>query len=167
MAAIVKHPSSQTETTVSNDGFFPDLSIDKLKTAYRIDDKVPLDTLLTLIKSNMLVINSDQQLAKWVCAKTSMGYLSLEAVPAPQLGDESAHLINYRTAVFARVKADVLLEFGDQTLTQSGEAEYANRAQQAAHYINESITALRRLLGKSGIRVRRITATAKGEWHEH
>lgn len=163
MAAIVKHPNSQTDTTVSNDGFFPDLSVDALKTAYRIDDKVPQETLLTLLQSNMLAINSDQRLLKWVCAQNQKGYLSLADVPAPPLGDMSAHLINYRTAVFARVKADVLLEFGDKTLTQGGEAEYSNRAQQAAHYINESITALRRLLGKSGIRVRRITARPTGE----
>jgi hypothetical protein len=163
MAAIVKHPTTPTGSTLINDGFCPDLSVDDLKKAYRIDDRVPPETLLSLIQNNTLVINSDRQFAAWVCQQIAKGYLSLEAVPSAQLGQESAHLINYRTAVFARVKADVLLEFGDQTLTQHGEADYANRVQQSAHYINESITAFRRVLGKGGIRVRRITAKAKGE----
>lgn len=162
MAAIVKHPQSITDTTLINDGFCPDLSVDDFKKAYRIDDRVPPETLLTMIQNNTLVINSDHKFADWVCQQTARGYLSLGDVPTQQLGDTSAHLINYRTAVFARVKADILLEFGDQTLTKDGESEYANRAAQAAHYINESITALRRILGKSGIRVRRITARTTG-----
>jgi hypothetical protein len=163
MAAIVKHPTTNPETSIQNDGFCPDLSVGDFMRAYRIDDRVPQETLLTLIQNNTLVINTDRKFADWVCQQTNKGYLSLGDVPAQQLGDTSAHLINYRTAVFARVKADILLEFGDQTLTSDGESEYANRAAQAAHYINESITALRRILGKSGIRVRRITAKPNGE----
>ncbi len=163
MAAVVKHAQTLTDTTLLNDGFCPDLSVDAFKKAYRIDDRVPDETLLTLIQNNTLVINSDRKFADWVFQQIARGYLSLGDVPAQQLGDTSAHLINYRTAVFARVKADILLEFGDQTLTKDGESEYANRAAQAAHYINESITALRRILGKSGIRVRRITAKSNGE----
>lgn len=166
MAAIVKHPATPTSTILINDGFCPDISVDDFVKIYRIDDRVPPETLLSLIQNNTLLINSDRKFADWVCQQTAKGYLSLADVPAQQLNDESAHLINYRTAVFARVKADILLEFGDQTLTKDGEAEYANRANQAAHYINESITALRRLLGKSGIRVRRIKAKTTGERHE-
>lgn len=163
MAAIVKHPQTSTKTNILNDGFCPDLSVDDFKKAYRVDDKVPTETLCSMIQNNVLVINSDRKFADWVCQQIGLGYRSLGEVPAQQLGDTSAHHLNYRTAVFARVKADLLREFGDLTLTKTGEVDYENREQQANHYINESITALRRILGKSGIRVRRITARTTGE----
>ncbi len=155
MVAIVPHPTSNNDTLVGNNGFFPDISVTDLRQQYNINDRTEAAELIRIVESNLMRINDD--LNKWVCQQQRKGYQALSEVPADTLGERSVHEICYLQAVSYGVKADVIRAKLDYDLSQKGDQEADEREDKAMHYSAESSRALRKLLGRGHIRVRRIT----------
>lgn len=154
MPAIIKHPQSDSDITVSNNGFFPDLRLDQLKTDYNIDDRSDVEIIERLIQANMITVNDDLQ--AWACEQMRKGYAYLHHVPAEHYGDKSKLIIYYEQAVFARCKADILRNHANYDLTKKGAEELDKREQNSLWYVSESTSAVRKILGRATIRVKRI-----------
>lgn len=154
MAVIVRHPTEQTDIVVSNNGFFPDLSLDQFKADYNIDDRSDPEIVQRIIQANMITVNDDLQV--YSCTQVRKGHTDLLSVPAEHYGDTSKLIIYYKQAVFARCKADILRNHATYDLTKRGSSELEQRESNALWYVSESISALRKILGRPTIRVRRV-----------
>lgn len=105
--AIANPPPATAEALLSNDGWFPDLLPGAVRAACRLDGTVTTERFLLALKDAMLSVNAE--LADWAAEQRERhGYLSLEQVPAPRIGGESARLLQYRRAVHACLQADLL-----------------------------------------------------------
>lgn len=155
MPAVIRHPTTASDRVVGNNGFFPDISLTDLRQQYDINDRTEAAELIRIVESNLMRVNDD--LNHWVCQQQRKGYQVLSEVPAGRLGERSVHEICYLQAVSYGVKADVIRAKLDYDLTEKGDQEAAEREDKAMHYSAESSRALRKLLGRGHIRVRRIT----------
>ena len=154
MSVSIVHPTSAEEVTVENSGFFPDISLATVRKEYGINDRTDDDELRRITESNLIRVNTD--LNDWVCQQIQLGYLDLSTVPSAVLGERSVNEINYLHAVCYGIKADVIRAKLDYDLTAKGDQEAEEREDKAMHYTAESTRALRSLLGRGHIRVRRI-----------
>lgn len=154
MSVIIRHPVTDKQLTVANNEFFPDIDVSSVRREYTIDDRTDDQELIRIIQSNLMRVNDD--LNAWVCDKLAQGYNTLEAVPAAQLGDDSVLSLSYQQAVCYGVKADVMRAKLDYDLTAKGDQEADEREDKAMHYTAEATRALRRLLGRGHISVKRI-----------
>ena len=154
MSVVIRHPTTDSDLTVGNNGFFPDIEVTAVRREYNLDVRTDDDELIRIIQSNLMRVNQD--LNQWVCTQLSLGYDTLEAVPAAMLGNESVHSLSYQQAVCYGVKADVMRAKLDYDLTAKGDQEAEEREDKAMHYTAESTRALRRLLGRGHISVKRI-----------
>lgn len=147
-------------STLENDGFFPDLELAYWQQTFRIDDRLPEETLLDLLLQACLSVNTDLQ--AWQCRQVNQGYLSLEAVPANQVGGKSHLVTLYQSAVYNRATADYLVQFADYSTTEAKDAgksgvERVEAKQQHAttHYRN-AMAAIERIKGRSDTYVRLV-----------
>ena len=158
MSVSIVHPTSTEAITVENNRFFPNIVLGTVRADYGINDRTDDAELTRITKSNLIRVNSD--LSQWVKQKIALGYETLAEVPPDDssavLGDESIHEINYLQAVCYGIKADVIRAKLDYDLTAKGDQEAEEREDKAMHYTAESTRALRSLLGRGHIRVRRI-----------
>ena len=154
MSVSIVHPTSEADITVENNDFFPDIDLATVRKEYGINDRTDDAELSRITESNLIRINTD--LDDWVCLQITQGYLNLSAVPSAVLGERSVHEINYLHAVCYGIKADVIRAKLDYDLTAKGDQEACEREDKAMHYTAESTRALRSLLGRGHIRVRRI-----------
>ena len=158
MSFQARQPTTYT-STLENDGFFPDLELAYWQKIFRIDDRLPEETLLDLLLQACLSVNTDLQ--AWQCRQVNQGYLSLEAVPANQVGGKSHLAIWYQSAVYNRATADYLVQFADYATTEvkeTGKAENRVEAKQqhaTTHYRN-AIAAIERIKGRSDTYVRLV-----------
>ncbi len=100
-------PDSEAEPSIANDGWFPDMDPAAVRDACRIDGSVTAARLLPALKAAMLAVNAELQ--PWADEqRVSWGYARLADVPAPQVGGESAKLLQYRRAIHAALQADLV-----------------------------------------------------------
>lgn len=154
MSVVIRHPTTDKQLIVANNTFFPDIDVNSVRREYTIDDRTDDQELIRIIQSNLMRVNGD--LKVWVRDKISQGYDTLESVPADPLGNDSVLILSYQHAVCYGVKADVMRGKLDYDLTAKGDQEADEREDKAMHYTAESTRALRRLLGRGHISVKRI-----------
>lgn len=112
-------PAAAQEPSITNDGFFPDMSPAKVRDACRLDGTVTSQRLAPALKDAMLSINAelqawaDEQRCRW-------GYATLTDVPAPQVGGESAKLLYYQRAVHHCLLADLAEMYRNISTTPAG-----------------------------------------------
>lgn len=64
-----------------NDGFFPDLDLEKLQKRFRIDSSLDVSALFDTVLQAVILTNSE--LYSFACQKHEQGYETLAAVPTP------------------------------------------------------------------------------------
>jgi hypothetical protein len=133
------NPAAQP-ATVANDGWYPDLDVDDFKARTGHGDVFATSRLAEVLQAAMIEVNAS--LRDWRAAQTAA---SLAAVPAPHYGDSSEKVILYRTAVFARVRAQLLGTTRDYDSTKSGHARADALEATAETYLQQSAEALARL----------------------
>jgi len=124
MSSFVAHPSATTTTPpvdpiVQNDGWWPDIDMDDLRSSTRIDNTVTPQRLRQAVVWAVQSINNE--CAKWQAKQIAEGYASLADVPAPTVAGNSIKLIQYRTAIYASVQVEVLEQYRDLDTTRAGE----------------------------------------------
>lgn len=112
-------PTAAEETAIENDGWFPAIDLAHLRSTMRLDGTVTPDRLGHAAVNAMLSVNAE--LAAYKEAQQAAGLATLAAVPAPQLGGESAQLHRYRRAVYACVQADLIERYRDFDTTGAGD----------------------------------------------
>ncbi|MFD1296447.1 head completion/stabilization protein [Lysobacter gummosus] len=117
--ATAPDTTSPERDTLSNDGWFPDLSLSNLRETGRIDGTVTGDRLRELARYAALSINA--RLREFRAGNEGAGYRSLAAVPSSRFDGESRLLVLYRRAVACLLKADVMERYPDFDSTGSGE----------------------------------------------
>ena len=102
---------------VQNDGWFPDIDLNALREAKRLDGTVTDARLLEAVINAMLHVND--QLTAWCDTQEAGGYASMELVPAKPIKGESRLLWQYRRAVYCFAKADLTENYRDYDTTAS------------------------------------------------
>lgn len=120
--------------TLVNDGWFPDLALAGLREATRLDGTVTDTRLRAAALDAMASCNAG--LRDWQAAQLAAGHASLASVPAPRVGNTSAHVVRYHRAVHNLVRADLTEQYRGYDSTRSGG--------QAAEAIEQTIAEARR-----------------------
>jgi len=100
------------DATLTNNGFWPDLSLADFQERRSIPPDIDADTLGAALVASVAEINLD--LAKLAGQLQAKGYTQASAVPGVKIGDKTALIAQYEKAVFARAKADLLGEYSTQ-----------------------------------------------------
>ena len=112
-------PAESQEPMVANDGWFPDMQPQAVRSACHLDGTVTPDRLRPALQNAMLTVNAELQ--DWVDEQRSRwGYTQLGDVPAIQVGGESAKLLHYRRAVHAALQADLVQTYRGMAAIATG-----------------------------------------------
>jgi hypothetical protein len=125
MSFIATAPSSTPSTPagaaiVTNDGFFPDLDLDKLREAMRLDGTVTPARLRDAAIAAVISINGE--LKDWKAGQLAAGTASLADIE-PKIGGVGVQVSLYLAAVYRTTKADLTERYRDFDATKAGEAK--------------------------------------------
>lgn len=101
-----------------NDGWFPDLSLGRIRVSVRLDGSVTDDRLRDAGRYAITDIN--RQLAKFKAEQQASGATSLEAVSTDAIDGENRLAMLYQRAVACTLKADLLERYRDLDSTDAG-----------------------------------------------
>lgn len=121
--ATANPPAHGTEPAVANDGFFPAVDCETLRTDIRLDGTVTTARLKLAVVDAMLAVNGELQ--QWRTAQEQTGHATLAAVPAPTLAGESAKVHQYRKAIYAHVGASLAEAYRDMDTLPQGAGKEA------------------------------------------
>lgn len=113
-------PTAPAGAIVTNDGFFPDIDLDKLREAMRLDGTVTAVRLRDAAIAAVISINDELQ--AWKAGKQAAGVLTLAELP-PQIGGVSVQVSRYLAAIYRTAKADLTERYRDFDATKAGEAK--------------------------------------------
>lgn len=125
----VKTPDEpELNDIVTNDGFFPDISIADFQRECRIPPEYSVAQQRNMLISAMAGINIELMSFRARCI--DQGYSQIADV-GPQIGGQSAHVSSYFQAVHHRAKASLLVHFA--TLERRKEAEALGKEGRETH----------------------------------
>jgi hypothetical protein len=116
MSFISTAPVVPRQVPIVNDGFFPDIDLDAVPAALRLDGTVTPERLRAAVVEAVLSINAE--LADW---KTGSGVGRLADVAAPMVDGQSAHVHRYLRAVLCTARANLIERYRDFDTTAAGE----------------------------------------------
>lgn len=131
------------DATLTNNGFWPDLSLADFQERRSIPPDIDADTLGAALVASVAEINLD--LAKLAGQLQTKGYTQASAVPGVKIGDKTALIAQYEKAVFARAKADLLGEYSTQ-FSRAPSAGQEN-PETRSRLLAEAATVLRNMKG--------------------
>jgi hypothetical protein len=104
--------------TLANDGWFPDIELEKMRAAERVGGAVSDDRLQQAVIAAMSSVNDE--LAVWKLLQLGKGYAKLIDVPSPQINNTSRLVMLYHRAVYSVAHADLIERYSDYDTTNSG-----------------------------------------------
>lgn len=125
MSFIATDPTSNPTSPagaaiVTNDGFFPDIDLDKLRDTMRLDGTVTPARLRDAAIAAVISVNDELQ--DWKATQVAAGVATLASV-APMIGGVGVQLSRYLAAVYRTAKADLTERYRDFDSTKEGEAK--------------------------------------------
>jgi hypothetical protein len=145
-AAEIDQPAP-TESTIVNDGFFPDIDPAAVREAARIPMNITPARLRAAILGAIMTVESD--LRDFAAGSIAAGYVTLALVPAPQLDGQSVQSIRYQRAVALNAKAELIERHRDFDTTAAGGAQADELTPTIGELRRDAIHAVRDILGKS------------------
>lgn len=124
----VKTPDTVVEDIVSNDAFFPDISVADFQRECRIPPEYSQSQQRNMLISAMAGINIE--LTTFRLRSQTQGYQQLADI-GPRIGGQSAHVSSYLQAVYCRAKATLLVHFA--TLERREEAQALGKEGRETH----------------------------------
>jgi hypothetical protein len=143
--SIVPPPAPDDATIVTNDGWFPDIALGDFREEMRIRDSVTVPRQRKAVRDAIIAVSND--LVDWAAKQVAAGHASLAAVPAPRVDGESRLALSYRSAVFARAKADLVERYRDIDITDSGNRRAEDLDASIGELRRDAIHAVRDILG--------------------
>jgi len=142
--------SDQSKTMVTNNGFFPDLSLQDLQSRYAIDSSYSISRQLHLLKSAMHHVNID--LEKRYCYWSRQSYATLSTVPQQQYGNEGELVNFYCQAVYAKTMELLIERYRSTDTSRYGlkKAEAKDIDETGRQYETEYRQAIRNIVGQRG-----------------
>lgn len=136
----------EPETSIVNDGFFPNIEPAAVREAARIPTSITPARLRAAILGALLTLKGD--LRGYKAGQITAGHARLDDVPADELDGQSELLIMYQRAVALYAKAELIERHRDFDTTSAG----GNDAQELTPTIGElrrdALHAVRDILGK-------------------
>ncbi|WP_444894920.1 head completion/stabilization protein [Microbulbifer sp. SSSA005] len=133
------------ETTLENNGFFPDLSLGDLQRLYRVPTEYHQEKVEHHLRLAMLDVNDD--LCEQQTAWQSEGHATLAAVSDKTIGGNNILEEQYRRAVFCKTTATLFQEFATINRREVGENQAKESESTAQQYQAQADRALRSLRG--------------------
>lgn len=132
------------DTTITNSGFWSDITIDEFQKQRGIPLQIPVEMVKTALIAAMQGINLD--LAEVEASYRKRAVNSAREISAQHIDGENYAESLYKKAVFARAKAELLPEFN----TLSGREIHKNReyVDEQKSLLAEATHAIRTLKGK-------------------
>lgn len=121
--ATANPPAHGTEPAVANDGFFPAVDCEALRTDIRLDGTVTAARLKLAVVDAMLAVNGELQ--QWRVTQEQAGHAALANVPSASLAGESAKVHQYRKAIYAHVGASLAEAYRDMDTLPQGAGKEA------------------------------------------
>lgn len=143
MPGFTGKSDSFMQTSVTNDGFFPDVVLGDLQRDYRIPTQHAEETVTHHVLIALGEVNSQLKAKKleW----TDLGYNTLEDVPADKLNNISQLVIWYQRAVAAKTKALLIPQLNSLN-TKDKDPDTEDQEQ---YWHSECRSALSAILGKT------------------
>lgn len=131
-------------TTLANDGFFPDLSLREFQEVYRVPAEFKQEMIESKLRAAVIECNGilQEKKTEWL-----VSFTTLAGVSADEIGSKNILVEHYKAAVFCKAKAKLLREFA--TVNRRQEAENLAKESETAEddYLTQANRAIRRLLG--------------------
>ncbi|MET4892846.1 head completion/stabilization protein [Morganella morganii] len=135
------------DETLSSGDFFPDISLRDYQLAVLTDGKVTTERLKHTIITAMIEVN--RELADWKQTQIAAGFMSVAAIPADHISNESELVLLYRRAVYSHTKADLTERYRDTDTTDSGEKKAAALGETVDDLRRDVQWAIQRIKGES------------------
>ena len=136
----------ESESVVTNDGFFPDIDPAVVREAARITGTITPARLRAAILGAIMTIGQD--LRAFAARSAAAGHATLAAVPAPELDGESVQVIRYQRAVAFYAKAELIERHRDFDTTAAGGAQVDELTPSIGELRRDALHAVRDILGK-------------------
>lgn len=118
--------ASPIDGVVTNDGWYPDVSLTDMRDAMRLDGTLTAERIRHATRDAVLSVNGE--LSAWRMRQVAAGHAALDDVPAVRVDGESAFVHHYLRAVYHRAYADVTEKFRGYDSTKSGGQDAADLA---------------------------------------
>ena len=132
-----------SDTTITNDGFFPDIELDAVRKRTGLSDVFTNDRIVAATQDAIMEINA--VLAGWVADQEAA---TLADVPAKSYGDISEKIHWYVTAVCNRVRSMMVDTTRDYDSTKSGHHRADALEATSDRWMQSSNEAVARLMGR-------------------
>lgn len=129
------------DITIKNDSFWPDLNIGEFQRRRSIPVDIDAETIAASILAAVGEINAD--LGSFVTIQRQAGYTAASEVPGASVESENLLTVQYKKAVFARAKADLI-------------GEYASLSRRETHIGQDSPDTRAELLAEAAFVLRNI-----------
>lgn len=133
--------SGYKKELITNDGFWPDVDLYDFQKSRSLPTDIDADFLADALIATMTEINGELQSVK--TKHQANGFATAQDVPGVSRKEQSALCAQYRKAVFARAKADLL-------------GEYSSIVSRAPNPQQESPELRSRLLAESSLVIRNM-----------
>jgi hypothetical protein len=149
MNFIATAPSSTTSTptdalTVTNDGFFPDIDLGKLRDTARLDGTVTTTRLRDAAIAAVISVNDELQ--AWKATQIAAGVAQLADL-GPRIGGVGVQVSRYLTAVYRTAQADLSSRYRTFDATPDGQAKADQLETTIGDDLRAARWAMRDLLG--------------------
>lgn len=143
------NPIDYQDVPVTNDGFWPDLNVKDFQKSRNIPADIETSTISDALVSAMAQVNNSLKSQR--VSFIDKGYSQAADVPGPEFKGTNHVIAQYRKAVFARAKADLMPEW-KSVVRVKDDAQAANEDTQDS-LLAEANFALRSLKGLSRVGV--------------
>lgn len=140
------------EATLTNDGFWPDLSLSEFQRQRSIPPTLHETTVTQALLAAVAEING--ALVEVVRAKKNAGFTTAGSVPGPEMDGDNALTARYKKAVYARAKADLMGEFA--AISRREDNTNQDAPQTRAGLLSEAAFAIRGIKGLKRVGVRLV-----------
>lgn len=140
------------KATLTNDGFWPDLALDEFQRQRSIPPTIHQTTVIQAMLAAVAEINPS--LAEFVSQQKRKGYATAKAVPGPEMDGDNTLTAQYKKAVYARAKADLMGEFA--AISRREDNTNQDAPQTKASLLAEAAVVLRGIKGRRRVGVHLI-----------
>lgn len=138
--------------TLENNGFWPDLALDEFQRQRSIPPSIDQETIKQALLTSVTAINDELQGV--ATEKQKKGYATAQDVPGVRMGADNSLVAQYKKAVFARAKADLMGEFA--AVSRRDENTNQDAPQTKASLLAEASFVLRSMKGKKRVGINLI-----------
>jgi len=117
MTTFIPTPATQTDETIINQLFYPNISLNDLRASVRMDQVIENSQLEFSVSQALIIIND--KLAVWKEEQIALGYSTIESIPGNDYG-LSRKIILYYQAVYQQTKYDLLQQYRDYDSSHQG-----------------------------------------------